>query len=48
MTTPADRWQRIAAAFDELVELAPAGRAARLAALAAEDPGVAAEVASLL
>jgi serine/threonine-protein kinase len=48
MTTPTDRWQRIAAAFDELVELAPAPRAARLATLAADDSGVAAEVAALL
>jgi serine/threonine-protein kinase len=48
MTTPTDRWQRIAAWFDELVELAPAGRAARLAAIAGEDPAAAAEVAALL
>jgi serine/threonine-protein kinase len=48
MTPPTDRWQRIAAAFDELVELAPAPRAARLAALAADDASVAAEVAALL
>ena len=48
MTAPTDRWQRIAAVFDELVELAPAERIARLAAIAAEDSSVAAEVASLL
>jgi eukaryotic-like serine/threonine-protein kinase len=48
MTEQADRWQRIAAWFDELVELAPAARAARLAAITAEEPAAAAEVASLL
>jgi serine/threonine-protein kinase len=48
MTAPADRWQRIAAWFDELVELAPAARTERLAAIALEDAGAAAEVKALL
>jgi len=48
MTMPTDRWQRIATWFDELVELAPAERTARLAAIAAEDPAAAAEVAALI
>jgi serine/threonine-protein kinase len=48
MTTPTDRWQRIAAWFDELVELAPAARAERLVAIATEDATAAAEVKALL
>ncbi len=48
MTTPTDRWQRIAAWFDEIVDLAPAERAARLAAIANEDATAAAEVRALL
>jgi serine/threonine-protein kinase len=48
MTQPTDRWQRISAWFDELVELDPAARAGRLAAIAADDPAAAAEVAALL
>jgi len=48
MTTPTDRWQRIAAWFDELVELAPSARAERLAAIATEDATAAAEVGALL
>jgi len=43
-----ERWQRIAAWFDELAELAPAARAERLAAIATDDPAAAAEVSALL
>jgi hypothetical protein len=42
------RWPTIRAAFDELVELEPAPRAARLAKLGATDPELRAEVAALL
>jgi serine/threonine-protein kinase len=48
MTQPTERWQRIATWFDELVELPTAACAARLAAIAAEDPIAAAEVKALL
>src|SRR5262249_50622038 len=48
MTTPAERWQRIAAWFDALVELAPAQRSERLVALAREDAAAAREVEALL
>ena len=48
MTQPTERWQRIAAWFDELVELAPQLRAARLTEIGAEDPLAAAEVKGLL
>jgi len=43
-----ERWQQIAALFDELVELASEDRNARLAALAGEDASLAAEVRTLL
>jgi serine/threonine-protein kinase len=48
MPGAADRWARISAWFDELAELAPAGREERLAAIAAEDPAVALEGRALL
>ena len=48
MTQPTERWQRIAAWFDELIELAPQLRAARLTEIGAEDPLAAAEVKGLL
>ncbi|MFC4820878.1 protein kinase domain-containing protein [Dokdonella ginsengisoli] len=48
MSVPAERWAEIAASFDELVELAPAQRAARLAQIAREDPALAREVEALL
>ncbi|HKE49264.1 MAG TPA: serine/threonine-protein kinase, partial [Rhodanobacteraceae bacterium] len=48
MTQATDRWQRIAAWFDELVELAASERTLRLEAIAKDDPTAAAEVASLL
>ncbi len=42
------RWRTISALFTELADLKPADRAERLAVLRAEDPSLAAEVASLL
>ena len=48
MPVDASRWARVATWFDELVELAPAMRAARLAAIAAEDPVAEAELRALL
>jgi len=43
-----ERWSRIAAWFDELVELPESARRERLAAIAREDTAAAAEVAALL
>jgi serine/threonine protein kinase len=43
-----ERWQRIKDVFATLLELAPAERAARLAATLPDDPSLAAEVESLL
>jgi len=48
MPGAADRWTRISAWFDELVERPPAMREARLAAIAAEDPAAAVELRGLL
>jgi serine/threonine-protein kinase len=48
MQQDSERWARIAAWFDELVDLPHAQRAARLAAIATEDPAAAAEVKALL
>ena len=48
MPHDAARWARVAAWFDELVDLVPAMRAARLAAIAAEDPPAAEELRALL
>ncbi len=48
MDRRAARWNAVAAAFDALVELDPAARAARLAQLRGEDPALAEEVATLL
>ena len=48
MATQDDRWGEVAALFDELVELDPAARAARLSALLATDPELAREVEALL
>lgn len=43
-----ERWDRIQARFHQILEAAPASRAELLAGLEAEDPGLAAEVRSLL
>ncbi|MGN6518642.1 MAG: serine/threonine-protein kinase, partial [Dokdonella sp.] len=48
MSHDAARWIRVAAWFDELVELVPAMRDARLAAIATEDPLAAGELRALL
>lgn len=48
MTTAPERWQRIAAWFDELADLPPPARAARLAEIENEDAAAAAEVRALL
>ena len=48
MTTATERWTEIAAWFDELVELDPATREARLLQLDKNDPELAGEVRSLL
>ena len=42
------RWQRLSPLLDELYELEPGARAARLAAMRDEDPALAAELESLL
>ncbi len=46
--TPHSRWQRVQALFAEVVDTDPVGRADRLASLSAEDPGVRAQVESML
>ncbi|WP_374562912.1 protein kinase [Ideonella sp.] len=43
-----ERWQQLSPLLDELLDLAPAPQAARLAALRAEQPALAAELALLL
>lgn len=43
-----ERWQRLRAAFDAVVELAPAEQVARLSALLPDDASLRAEVAALL
>ena len=48
MPQDSERWARIAAWFDELADLPHAERAARLIAIATEDPAAAAEVKALL
>ena len=48
MPVDASRWTRIAAWFDELVDLAPAMRDARLAAIAGDDAEAASELRALL
>lgn len=48
MSESGSRWSDVAALFDEIVELAPAERAARLADLECDDAALAAEVRSLL
>ena len=48
MTTSPDRWSRISALFDELVELDADRRTRRLAQLAASDPELVEEVRALL
>ena len=48
MTTRNERWNEVAALFDELVELEPAALAARLAALRQQDARLADEVEALL
>ncbi|MBK6377516.1 MAG: serine/threonine protein kinase [Xanthomonadales bacterium] len=48
MTTSPDRWSRISALFDELVELDSDRRTRRLAQLAASDPELVEEVRALL
>ncbi len=48
MPTSPERWQQIAAWFDELVELDTAARAQRLALIAETDPAAGAELALLL
>ncbi len=48
MTTATERWAEIATWFDELVELDPSAREARLAQLDKDDPALADEVRSLL
>ena len=47
-TADGERWQRLAGLFDELIELQEGERAGRLAALAAEEPALAAELACML
>ncbi|HEU4664035.1 MAG TPA: serine/threonine-protein kinase, partial [Dokdonella sp.] len=46
--TDAERWTRISAWFDELVELAPAARALRLEGIEAAEPAAARELRALL
>jgi len=48
MSDDRSRWSDVAALFDEIVELAPAERAARLAGLERDDAALAAEVRGLL
>jgi serine/threonine-protein kinase len=48
MTSASERWQHIAALFDELVELSPQERASRLDAIAADDSNLATDLRSLL
>ena len=48
MTNPSDRWSKISALFDELVELDSESRAKRLSQLAASDIALADEVRALL
>jgi serine/threonine protein kinase/tetratricopeptide (TPR) repeat protein len=48
MSDPETRWSEVAAQFDEIVELAPAERAVRLADLERSDPALAGEVRGLL
>ncbi len=48
MSTPTDHTSRVLALFDELVDLEPAARAARLAILRAEDSALAAELERML
>ncbi len=48
MTTPGPDWERLRAAFDRLVELAPVDQARELAQLAAIEPDLSAELGPLL
>ena len=48
MTTATNRWEKIATCFDEIVELDPSAREARLAQLDKDDSALAVEVRSLL
>ena len=48
MVPDADRWKRLSPLLDGLLDLAPAERAERLAALGVHDPGLAAELASMI
>ncbi len=48
MSERAERWVRLAALFDEVADLAPVAREARLAAVDAHDPALARELRELL